>query len=554
VVLCCLAGAVAVATDAYFSAQEGYLARPPDYDGISYLISARTPYLLLRSLHVRTALHDLLHSISPLWISTLTTQQLILGDGTWQAFSARFWAVALLLILVYWIVSRRATRSLAIAAVVVTALLPVVSAGLRASSWEYVTGQTNYFEHWYLDDLRPDFFAIVLILWSVAALAEHSQPPRRSAYVVSAAFAAAAVLAKSSTAPVALVAWAIALGITWFRNRRSKDATRMTLLAAALLAVLLVPWAVFGGGVETVVAYLKAITAFQGAYASSGGLIGGFTFFPVRIPTQLGPIEGWVVIGGAVFVTVALLRRQLTSAELIYAALVPLFYMAFSLPPSKSIQLGIWISLSIWIFFLAGATRLAAATWPQPIKRAAPLPLFAVSTYALIVYGGGAFALANWPTSEQRPDAQMLMVTKEVANELGRHISVDQCFAYVPGPGWPSSLTYMLMDAKGNAPSSTAIDVDPTATTISDYVGSASMCAAVMAYREDIGDVARVFFAPLVRQPYLRAVAQWVRSPDSGFSLDRTWRFSNLPPSGPHQLGHYQGVSLTVDLYLRTAV
>jgi hypothetical protein len=551
--MCCLVAAVTVAIDAYFSAQEGYLSRPTDYDGISYMLTARAPYLMLRALHVRTGLHELLSSISPLWISILTAQQLILGEGTWQAFSVRFWAVALLLILVYWVMSLRATRAVAIAAVILTALLPLVSAGVRASSWEYFSGQAIYFEHWYLDDLRPDFLAIVLILWSAAALAEHSEAPRRSAYVVSAAFAAAAVLAKSSTAPVALVAWAAVLCINWFWNRRSPEATRMTLLAAILLTVLLIPWAVFGHGALTVVTYLKLITAYQGAYATSGGLIGGFTYFPVLIPTQLGQIEAWPVIAGALLLTVALLRRQLGPAELIYAVLAPLFYMVFSLPPSKNTQLGMWISLSIWIFFLAGLARLAGAKWPVPVKRAAPVGLSAVAIYTLVVYGLGAFALANWPVNEHRSNAQLVEVNTEVAQELSRRMSSGQCFAYAPGPGWPSTLIYAVEGATGNAPASTSIDVDPTSTTTSDYVASASKCMAVLAYREDIATVAQVFFAPPVRQPYLRAVAQWVQSPDSGYTLDRSWTFSDLAPGVPHRLGHFEGVSLTVDLYLRNS-
>ncbi len=543
---------MAVAIDAYFSAQEGYLARPPDYDGISYMISARAPYMLLQSLHLRTALHELATSISPLWVSALTTQQLIFGDGTWQAFSARFWAVALLLILVYWIVSRRATRALGIAAVSLTALLPLVSAGVRASSWEFLSGQASYGDHWYLDDLRPDLLALVLIMWSVAALAEHSQAPRRSAYLISAAFAAAAVLAKSSTAPVALAAWGAALALTWFWNRRSPDATRMTLAATIFLVILLTPWAVFAGGVRTVVTYLQLITAFSAAYTSPGGLIGGLTYFLVRIPTQLGPIEAWVVIAGAIVSTQALLRRQLGRSETIYALIVVLFYVAFTLPPAKNPVIGEWISLSIWIFFLAGIARVTVARWPGPLRRAAPVALSAVAIYTLAVYGLGTFALANWPATEQRSNAQLLAVTATVAHELGRHVSAGQCFAYVPGPGWPSSLIYPLMDASGNAPASTSIDVDPTQTTVKEYVAAASTCQAVLAYREDISNVAQVFFAPPVRQPYLRAVAEWVRSPVSGYTLDRTWHFSDLPHSGPHTLGHYQGVSLTVDLYIRS--
>ena len=98
-----------------------------------------------------------------------------------------------------------------------------------------------------------------------------------------------------------------------------------------------------------------------------------------------------------------------------------------------------------------------------------------------------------------------------------------------------------------------AVDVDPTKTTVSEYVLAATTCKAVIAYREDIAQVAQVFFAPPVRQPYLRAVAEWVRSPISGYTLDRTWQFSGLAPSGPHTLGRYQGVSLTVDLYVRSS-
>jgi hypothetical protein len=481
----------------------------------------------------------------------LTAQQLILGDGTWQAFAARFWAVALLLILVYWIVSKRATPSLGIVAVGVTALLPLVSAGVRAASLEFISGQTNYVEHWYLDDLRPDFLTFVLILWSVAALAEHSETPRRSAYLVSAVFAAAAVLAKSSTAPVALVAWAAALAFTWFWNRRSRDATGMTLLAALVLVVLLIPWAVFAGGIRTVVTYLNLVTALRSTYTSSGGLIGGWTYFPVRIPGQLGLIEAWPIIVGALLLVIALLRRRLGPAEMMYAGLAPLFYIVFSLPPSKNPQLGTWISVSIWIFFVAGVSRLAATRWPAPIKRAAPVALSAVAVYVLVVYALGIFSLANWPANEQRSNAQMLTATTDIAGELGRHVSAGQCFAYVPGPGWPDSIILKLMDANGNAPLTTPIDIDPTRTSVADYVAYARYCPAILAYREDIADVSRTFFAPPTRQPYLRAVAEWVRSPNSGYTLDRSWSLDDLAPIGPHELGRYQGVSLTVDLYLR---
>ena len=63
--------------------------------------------------------------------------------------------------------------------------------------------------------------------------------------------------------------------------------------------------------------------------------------------------------------------------------------------------------------------------------------------------------------------------------------------------------------------------------------------------------MAQQFIAYPVRQPYLRAVAEWVRSPISGYTLDRSWQFTDLASNGPHTLGRYEGLTLTVDLYVR---
>ena len=545
--------AAALVADAWFSAQQGYLARPPDYDGVGYLAFAQAPYHLLLGLHLKTALHAL-NNVAPLWTAVLTVHYLVLGDGVWQAFAARFWPIALLLVLVYWIVRNRAPRTLAIAAVGITAVLPIVSAGVRSSSWEFFSGQANYNDNWGLDDLRPDFFAAVLVLWSVALLVEHNRSPRRSNYLISAAFAATAVLMKPSTGPVALVAWGAALAATWWWNRRMPGAGRMTALAVALLALLLAPWAVFAHGVANTAAYFyEAAVQYQGAYAMNLSLIDSATYYLVRIPTQLGQLEAWPVVLGSLFLAVALLRRRLGRAEWMYAGLAVLFYAIFTVSSAKNPHVGEWLSLALWIFFLAGASRFAAARWTASTARWSPRLLAVVSLYTLIVYALGAFALFSWPLNEQRANAQLLTVTAGLAQELGRHVTAGQCFSYAPGPGWPAAIELLLTNSNGASPQSTAIDVDPTATTTADYIFTASRCPAIVVYREDPSLVGQAFFCPPVRQPFLRALSAWVRSPGSGYGLDRTWHFNDLPPLGPHTLGHYQGVSLTVDLYLRPA-
>lgn len=550
VLACCVAAAVAVAIDAYFSTQEGYLSRAPDYDGVSYLGTARSVYHVVRSLHLRTALSELNTSLAPLWIAVLAFQQLIFGDGTWQSFTARFWAVAPLLVLVYWIVRARSNRSLAVAAVGLTALLPVASAAVRASSLEFFSGQANYGEIWSLEDLRPDFFAIVMVLCSIVPLAEHRRAPRRSTYVVSAVFAAAAVLAKPSTAPVSLLAWALTLGAIWFWNRRRRGIVRLTVLAVGVCTLLLIPWGVRGGVTGTISRYYEIAVTYHATYNLGLSLPDTLTYYLVRLPEQLGVVEIWAVIAGTVLVAFALLRGRLERPEWIYAGLFSLLYATFTVISNKNTLVGFWVALPLWLFFLAGTSRLAGMRWPSTVRWASPVPLATAAAYVLAVYALGAVALANWPANEQRSNAQLLTVTTELAQEMGHYVSSNQCFAQAPGPGWPASLEYLMTDANGNAPYNTPIDVDPS-MSVSQYVSLASQCPAVIVYREDISQVAQMFVAYPVRQPYLRAVAEWVRSPGSGYTLDRSWQFTDLASNGPHTLGRYQGLSLTVDLYVR---
>jgi hypothetical protein len=543
--------ALVVALDTYFSSQEGYLAQPPNYEGVGYLQFARAAYLLLRHLHVKSALSEL-NSIAPLWTCLQTLQYFIVGDGTWQAFTVRFWPVALLLILVYWIVRARAGRGVAVAAIALTALLPMVSASVRSASWEFLSGQANYSQDWGLDDLRPDFLAAVLILWSVAALVENHRAPRAIAYVVSAVFAAAAVLTKPSTAPVALAAWALALGLMWLW-RRDMLTVRVTALAGIVLVILLIPWGIPGRGfVQTISRLHEGAVTYGATYFPNVSVVESITYYLLQLPNELGQVEAVAVIPGSLLLLVLMLRRRLDPSEVMYAVVAVFFYLIFTIPTGKNPNIGEWFALSVWIFFVAGLSRLAATSWPGTLRRGSPALLAAVGAWTVVVYAVGAVALANWPNDARVSNEQLGTVTGGIASELARHVSANDCFTYAPGPGWPASIEYQMMDSNGSAPWNTPIDVDPTTTTTGDYVRFATRCPAIIVYRDDPTEVAKVFFVPPVRQPYLRALAEWVRTPGSGYNLDRSWRFTDLAPSGQHPLGGYQGVSLTVDLYIRS--
>jgi hypothetical protein len=550
---CAATAAVVVALDAWFASRVGSLSRPPDYDGVTYMVSAQQTYGMLTALHVRAAAHIANSTIAPLWTALISVHYLVFGPGFVQAFASRFWPTALLLALVYWIVDGRAGRRLAIAAVVLTALLPIVSAAVRSSSWELLSGPVSYDFEFGLDDLRPDFMTAVLALWSVAAIAEHSAAPRRSGYLVSAFFAAAAVLFKQSTSPLALAAWGTAVAVAWFVHRRDVSVLRLSLISAAVLVALVGPWAVFAGGARRVIDYLYITeVTYGGAYGTAESVPQRLTYFPSLFPFQLGHVEVWLVVAAALVLLLAMARRMLGASELTYFAVAILFYVVLSLPTSRNSHLGIWISLALWIFAWAGIARLVAARWPSALPDVSRTALAVTAVYAAVVYGLGAYAIAAWPASDLQTNAQKVAVTSGIAQELSRHhVGSGRCFTYAPGPGWPGSIEFLLMDRQGRSPTATATEVDISKTTVADYVAAAQRCDAFVVYQEPISAVARAFYAPPVYQPYFEAVADWVKSPGSGYSMVRSWTFTNLPPFGYYELGRYTGISLTVELYFR---
>jgi hypothetical protein len=321
-----------------------------------------------------------------------------------------------------------------------------------------------------------------------------------------------------------------------------------------VMLLLLSPWATVGGGVKNALSRLYAAAFLYGtAYSAGGDLEFRVLYYLERLPSQIGQIEIVIVVAASLFLAYLMVRGRLDRAEVMYAATAAVFYVAFSIPSTKDPNIGEYLSLSVWIFFASGVSRFLATKWPQHVLRASRPMLGAVAVYTLLVYGLGAVGLANWPANERGAYLQLRTVTADLAGELGRNLSPSDCLAYAPGPGWPASLEYLMMDSTGRSPRNAAIDIDPATTTLSDYIATARTCKAIIAYREDISQVAQVFFAPAVRQPYLQALSQWVRGPDSGYVLDRTWVFTDLPPRDAHPLGSYRGISLTVDLYLRGA-
>src|SRR5207247_11256472 len=95
--------------------------------------------------------------------------------------------------------------------------------------------------------------------------------------------------------------------------------------------------------------------------------------------------------------------------------------------------------MSVWLFLLAGVTRLAVLRWPSRINSFSRAVLAAVGVYVLLVYVARVLALANWPQPELQSNAQLTAATNGIAHELRRRIQPFDCFTYAPGPARPAT-------------------------------------------------------------------------------------------------------------------
>lgn len=85
---------IITAVDTYFSSRMGLLAYPPYYDGISYVIDAKSSFYRLS--HASVDPHSIIQTfhtfsfpLAPLWEMLILLNLLIFGAGEWQAYTVR---------------------------------------------------------------------------------------------------------------------------------------------------------------------------------------------------------------------------------------------------------------------------------------------------------------------------------------------------------------------------------------------------------------------------------------------------------------------------------
>jgi len=550
------------ALDVHFSRQLGLLAHPPYYDGIAYLVDAKSLFYQLKQwwVHPRSLMYALVGNRVALWQALMLLNFLVLGEGEWQAYATRFWPTFLLLLLIMWVIRRRGDARMAVTAVVFTSLLPTISVGLRSSTWEYFTGRVTFGLEWYLADLRPDLLFAVLLLWAVVPLIEHACNLDRRTLLVSGVSAGLALLAKPSASPMLLLAWGLGISYVLVVRWRKLQSTILLICLWTLLpfGIMVSPWALAGGAKWVVEYYHQNLIVGRNIYSNPHAtLLSEATYYWKLFQFHMGHAEGWVGLGVGLLALAITWRRtgHIDKRLLSYLALSAVLYGLVSATPNKNFFVGLPYYLLLWLFSWAALATIVK-TWIHSNRNRTViwiLPLV-LCLYVGAIIGGGFYALQNWPVEERGVGPGNRAVTLQIAQDLKGILVASDCFTYLPAFGYPAALQYYMMDMEGATPESTPIDVFTPMTTAQFIENEVSRCKAILVYLEDVQEVSEFFFVPPVRWPYLRAIAEWVRMPDNGYAIYKTYYISVAPFSRSYQLGENDRRTFTIQLYIKQHV
>ena len=164
--------------------------------------------------------------------------------------------------------------------------------------------------------------------------------------------------------------------------------------------------------------------------------------------------------------------------------------------------------------------------------------LLVLCTYVGFSIYGGFQGVQNWPASEQTAAEHNRQVTQQIAADLRAILGNNDTFTWVPAFGYPAALQYYMVDSDGGYPNFAWIDIAQTPDQAIHE--SVSKSKAILVYKEDIDEVSRFSFVPLVTRPYWRAIAEWVRQPANSYVPIKTY-----------DLSFPDGNRLTIGLYVK---
>jgi hypothetical protein len=505
----CLSAGV-TATDIYLSTKQGgWRALPPINDGVVYMVQAKSLFYGWQHDPIKV-LELLLENRTPLWIGLLLLSLLVFGDGEWQFYVIRFGSIFGLLLLMGWIIRRRAGLTIALVCMGVTALLPTMSPVFR-SGLEQVNNQMDT-GIWALRDLRPDSLFAVLLMWAIAILVEHLPTVNRTTLLLSGTFIGLAILCKSSTMLAMFLIWGLAIALVyWLSPSENRIHAKQLFWLSLPPLILISPW-VFAGGFKVAWDYIyitMTVNRKLWAHPDNPSLLQLFNFQWQYFKLHMGA-DSFVVLGlGTVAFGMQWLGKRVDPRSLIYLLLGGTYYLLVSLNPVGRAN-EFFAQPFIFLISIAAWVSLAPVlSWLNQKNRRIAL-LSAIGIYFLVMVSRGVSAydqMLSWGRMELREKnvqtfTQIGLVLKE--------LKPDECFIPL-GIGMANTYVYYAINNHGEHPivSFYYSNSSPQNTAIE----LAAKCRVVITYKDQApeGWLAYLMYAfPESGKSATEAIKQWL--------------------------------------------
>jgi hypothetical protein len=550
--------ALVTAGDLLLSTRLGLLANPILYDGLTYLVESEhgPAWQLIRpsaqngvpsweAYPVSTPLIDAVPALglfrkhAPVWNMLLSFSFAELGVGDWQAYTARFWPTALLLLLVYKVVRDHSTPTLAWVAVLATSMTPVVSVSIRSATYErFISQNVDFGREWFRADLRPDYPFAVAMLWTTYVLLAWLKRPSPALAVLLGVLSALSVLTKPSVFPAILVILAMA-GLFGLVARRQAVVghLRQVAIAMGVGLVLLIPW-IASDALGVIVEYITVNTTEMRplwirsptAFTSPLGRVQSYLGFA----DSLMGSEVWLVLVVGAALTLRLWRTRsglsISMLGLLWVGLVALV-LTLTLPGVQP-SLGLLAILALWLASWSAISQYAVVGLRRFGVREGLVATFACA-YVLALGGLAWYAYVSWPAYGRDVGPKNRETTDRIAQDVSRIMKPDEILIAVETWGFPMSIArhmdpfprlfmtdgMFLLSRDGLTPDAMADQV----------LRDCSECSIVVTLDTDtVQDAPHLATSP-VTLPYLDAFARWVKSPASSYHLARAYPISADP-------------------------
>ncbi|MBM0740840.1 hypothetical protein JOY44_04280 [Phormidium sp. CLA17] len=550
------------AAEIWFSNHFGLLSNPPINDGVSlYMQESKRILLQLKNGNGTAAptsvIYELIYSRYPLWMALLLLSQAIFGVGEWQSYTIRFWPTFLLLLLMFWVLRRRGGTILGWAAVLVTALLPILSVSLRAILFHSLSNHlpngmlfgSSTDERFYIADQRPNVFCYVLLLWALVPVIEKGRHLTRATWLWAGAFLVLAILAKATYTPMILMMVGLTYLYLLLINRKKIRSTVLTSFWVLFPFVLMSPW-LFLGGLSNTISYIYVSIFVEGPKWSNLNrtFASEFSHYWILFSVHMG-IEGWLFLGGGLlsFGIAWFKLRRVDDRLLVYLGLASIYFLFVATSAVKDQFSGTLYYLLLWIF--SWLALVPVFLWVS--QRYKMMPLIVAGSYFIAIVVGVSYMYSSyWLPEYQEAGIQNRASVAQVGADLQQMLTPEDCYMVSDDTNY-GSMRYYMLSKQGLIPYAKFFDgiiSIPSDTAINDYIKKMAQCKVVLAFDEPVSILQSYLYIHPFHAPVYQAVQNWVRQPNNPYRPIKAYPLIYDRYSG----GVRDRRTLTLRLYRRT--